>query len=88
MEGKPSDTVRVEENKKTVQFAATDSITALITQELLNFVFRHLAITIAVESLEGGVRGEITDSAESLTSTFQGLFSISDRNEIILQVML
>ena len=66
----------------------TNSIAALIIQEVLNLTFTHYPTTIAVKSLEGGVRGEITDSAESLTSTLQGLLSISYRNEEILKVVL
>ena len=66
----------------------TNSVAALVSQEVKNLVRCDRAISITVESLEGGMWCKIADSAKSLASSLESLFSITDRDEEVFESVL
>lgn len=85
MEAKSATVVGVEESQEAVQLVLTDAEASLVSQEVLDFEWAYCEAGVAIKSLEGGVWGEITDSAESLASLFEALLAITDRDEEVLE---
>ena len=63
----------------------SDTEVALISQEVDDLTSCYDTVAITVESLEGRVRSEVSNSAQSRASCFEALFTVTESDEEILQ---
>ena len=66
----------------------TNSVATLVSQEVEHLVLADIAISTTIESLEGGIWCKVADSAKSLASYFESLFSITDRDKEVFETVL
>ena len=88
MEGETAILVRVEEAHKAVGLRLRRGEVALVSKEVEHFEGADECIAITVKSLEGGVRGEVTDGAEALAGGLETSLTITDGNEELLESAL
>ena len=66
----------------------TNSVAALVSQEVKNLTRRDNATSITIHPLESGMWCKVADSAKSLASYLESLFTITDRDKEIFESVL
>lgn len=88
MEGKSAILVAVEEAHETVGLRLRGGEVALVSQEVEHLEGADEGVAISVKSLEGGVRGEVADGAETLAGGLQASLAVADSHEQLLESTL
>ena len=85
LEGKTAIFVRVEESDEAVGLRFGSAEVALISEIVEYFKGGDISVAVSVKSLEGRVRGEVADGAETLASEFEAHLTATDGDEKILK---
>ena len=88
LEGETAILIRVEETDKAVGLRLRGGEVTLISEEVEDLKRADESVAITVKSLEGGVRGEVTDGAEALAGGLETSLAITDGNEELLESAL
>ena len=63
-----------------------DAVHALVIQEPLDLEVADVSVPASINSLEGRVGSEISNTAKSLTSCFKTLFTVANSDQEVLEI--
>jgi len=88
LEGETTILVGVEESHESVGLALGGGEVAVILKVGEELVGGNVAVFVTVNALESGVRGEVTDGAETCASGLKGALTVTNSDKQVLQSVL
>jgi hypothetical protein len=78
LERKISVFVRIEETNQLVKLAFTGSVVVVFFEEIEQFETVDATASITIDSLECGMRSEVSNLAKSLSKVFEGSLAVAN----------